>query len=306
MNRRTRISGSRVRGISFTDKGEGLMPRQDVRVLLGWMERDEAIATQLGSRLPTQGEDVGAQLNRWTDAQRAVAARPAYDLQTPVLDPLPEQLRQRGEAFLRRPDVAGPYAGWDIAVGMADLTKALSFQKLVTADAVERVAAIDPHDENELFSFCLPDPVDQIQVPASLDQDGRGFAISSANPNLRLLGGQLANINGSQFYGFAMGFGSTYVQVVEFQGRWFVRDGYHRCYGLLRSGVDHIPCLFIRAQNVQQFAGTAPGFFRWDIIFGARPPYLRDFLDDSVAETVQRPVVGKVIRITAQEFAVQL
>ena len=120
------------------------------------------------------------------------------------------------------------------------------------------------------------------------------------------MGGQIATINGQPFYGFAIGFGFPFVQIVEYQGRWFVRDGNHRCLGLLRRGVDRIPCLFIRAQDAQQFGGTAPDHIRGEILFGERPPFLRDFLDDHVSASATRPLIGKVIRIAAAEFSIQL
>ena len=282
------------------------MAHQEIRALLGWMDRDEAIATQLGAHLPSQGQDTTLQQERWNEARERVQAREEYNLPTPTLEPLPVELQERGQVFLQRPDVVGSFQGWDISVGIADLRKVLSFQKLVTADATERVAGIDTADAVALFSFCLPDAAAAIELQAMIDTDHKGFAVASANPNIRVSPGQAVNINGQPFFGFSVGFGSTFVQVVEYQGRWFIRDGYHRCYGLLRAGVEKVPCLFIRARDAQQFGGASQMFFRGEIIFGPRPPFLQDFLDDEVAENATRPVTGKVIRITAQEFGVQL
>jgi len=189
---------------------------------------------------------------------------------------------------------------------MVTLANILSFQKMVTEGAVARVEGSNPGNLHDLFSLCLPAAAAQLQVPASLDQDGRGVSLASSNPNLRIIGAQLAQVNGSPFIGFNLGFGSNFVQVVEYQDRWFIRDGYHRCYGLLRLGIGCVPALFIRAQEVGQLGWNATSFFRWDVIYGPRPPFLVDFLDDDVAENTQRPVAGKVIRITAQEFGIQL
>jgi hypothetical protein len=150
--------------------------------------------------------------------------------------------------------------------------------------------------------LCLPDADQTKEISGTLDNDGKGVSIASANPNLRIMGARQATINGEPFFGFAIGFGLPFVQFVEYQGRWFLRDGYHRSYGLLRRGVRHIPCLFIRARDAQQSGGTAPHFFRGEILFGRRPPFLKDFLSDDVAVDAQRSVTGKVVRITAQEF----
>jgi len=280
--------------------------QQEMRFLLAWCDRDEAVQIQLGSRVPNQGEDTSSQVQSWTIARERLQARPAYNLPTPTLEPLPEELRARGEALLQRPDVTGAFAGYNLSVGMANLHNVLSFQKNILADGVERVSTVDLGDPQALFSACLPDAAEPIQMSGLLDNDGKAFSISSTNPNLRIMGSQLANINGQPFYGFAIGFGLPFVQVVEYQGRWFIRDGYHRTFGLLRKGAERIPCLFIRAHDAQQFGGTAPLHIRGETLFGAHPPFLKDFLDDEVSASAVRPLTGKVLRIAASEFNIHL
>lgn len=282
------------------------MASREIRALLGWMDQQEAVAVQLGGMLPAAGQDTTTQVNTFTQARSSVEARNPYNLPTPVLYPLPAVLLARGEAFLQRPDVAVAFQGWDISVGMAELRNILSFQKIVATDSSQRLAGVDLHDPQVLFSLCLPDAATATQFPVAIDGDGKGYSMSSSNPNLRVLQAQSVIINGQQFFGFVVGFGNNFVQVVEYQGRWFIRDGYHRCYGLLLAGIETIPCLFIRARDSQQFGGAFPAFFRGEILFGSRPPFLVDFLNDSVAHTSSSPVAGKVIRITAQEFGIQL
>jgi hypothetical protein len=85
-----------------------------------------------------------------------------------------------------------------------------------------------------------------------------------------------------------------------------VRDGYHRCYGLLRRGVEHTPCVFIRARNPRELGSENPTFFRYELLFGTHPPSLADFLNDDVASAVTRPAMRKVIRFSAQEFQVEV
>jgi hypothetical protein len=96
------------------------------------MDQAEAIQHQLGARLPDPNEDTSAQVRRWNAAREHVAAREEYALPTPVLEPLPEGLRARGEALMQRTDVTGPFTGWDITVGVVDRDAVLSFQKAVS------------------------------------------------------------------------------------------------------------------------------------------------------------------------------
>jgi hypothetical protein len=106
------------------------------------------------------------------------------------------------------------------------------------------------------------------------------------------------------FIGFTISFGSPFVQVAEYNGRWFVRDGYHRCFGLLRQGITRIPCVFVKPRSFAELGAAAPGFFPYEVLFGDRPPYLRDFLDDSVAVTAKQTAQRRAIRIRAEEFIV--
>ncbi len=95
----------------------------------------------------------------------------------------------------------------------------------------------------------------------------------------------------------------SYLQIVQYRGRSFVRDGYHRAAGLLRRGVFVAPCIFINAQSFDQ-VGTPPGSFTYETLFGDRPPTLSDFWDDKVARSIQQVSVRKVVRVRGEEFVV--
>ena len=282
------------------------MPTQQVRALLAWMDKDEGVQLQLGMRIPAPGEDTAVQVARWEAARQRMQAREEHSDSTPALEPLPAELKERGQALMQKPEIVAAFQGQAWTVGVADLRKLLSYQKSVSSDAVERAAAIEDADWQALFSFCLPVEGGPLPMPATVDPDGKGIAFSSPNPKLRVDGSTFATVNGQPFFGFRISFGLPFVQVVEYQERWFLQDGYHRCYGLLRRGITHVPCIFIHAREARQFGGAASGFFRAEVLFGARPPFLRDLLDDEVSVTATKAMTGKVIRISAQEFNVQL
>ena len=173
---------------------------------------------------------------------------------------------------------------------------------------MEREAGVNPSaSKYVLFSVCLPDATAQPNLLAVLDEDKKALSIASDNPNLRVLGFGSNPGAGQVFHGFSVALLPSYVQIVEYQGRWFVRDGYHRCFGLLSRGIHRIPCIFIRARNADEFGGNNPTlFFRWEILFGERPPFLKDLLDDAVSATGSRTATRKVVRISADEFSVQI
>jgi hypothetical protein len=145
------------------------------------------------------------------------------------------------------------------------------------------------------------------------DHDGNGFALSSLNLNLRVVGMNVgeALISVSpqgppkkvQAFTFFVSMGDGYVQVAQYQGRSFLRDGYHRAAGLLRANVSRVPAVVIDAPSYQ-FITPAPGLFDHEIAFSDHAPRLTDFWDDSVSvNALQRPV-RKVVRIRAEVFVV--
>ncbi len=253
---------------------------RSIRCLLAWMPEGEALNTLLG-HLAVPGENTQAQRETWETARKANNARPAFQAPAAVLEDLPEELRERGAAFSQRPDVIGAFQSMDWKVGMADLSRVLSYQKVVVEEhAMERVdAAIQANELQSIFSFCLPDPVGPEALQGAM-ADQKGITFSSLNPNLRVAGLAGSQIDVAiapgqattkqQFIGFVINFGAPFVQVAEYSGRWFVRDGYHRCFGLLRRGITKIPCVFVRARSFAELGAANPAFFPYEVLFSER------------------------------------
>ena len=291
------------------------MERQ-VRVLLAWLDRAEAISMLLG-HVPGPNDDIAAQVATWEAARNAMLASEPYTRPTPVLEEVPPELSERAQAFRQRPDVVSVFQNLEWTVGIVDLRTLLSFQKVVVEEqAVERVSGASADDLNALFSLCLPEPGGNVTLNAIIDHDQKGITFSSLNPNLRVVGHVIQEMEvwpaagqpgqKMKFVGFAINFGVRFVQLAEYNDRWFVRDGYHRCYGLLRQEINRIPCVFIRAHNIQELGAQAPGFFNYEVLFGDRPPFLTDFLDDSVSVFARQRATRKVVRVTAEEFVVEV
>ncbi len=283
-------------------------PQRRVRSLLGWLSEHEGVTTLLGHP-PMLGEDVTAQRANWQAAHAAVQGRTPYS---------PGQVvvtgdRSKLDEIARRPELAGHFSGLNWRIEMVDLEYVLSFQKVIILDgANERIGNAD-RDEAELFNLCIPVEQDGSLASISTDPDGKGFAFSSLNPNLRIAGSHAGHAQMSPGIGVpplkVMAFtlfaftGSSYLQVVRYRDRCFVRDGYHRATALLRRGVRIAPCIFIEARNLGEL-GCPQGSLTEDVLYGDRPPRLADFWDDTVAREVSQPAIHKVIRIRGDEFVI--
>jgi hypothetical protein len=289
------------------------MPRP-VRTLFAWLAQEQAVVAQL-ERQPRAGEDLTVQVQRWEVSRQALNARPAYQQANLVLEALPETLRERAEQFRQNPDTRSTLRGLDWELGIVDLRSVLSFQFSVTLERInQRLGGVQADQWNELFSLCLPDipSLEELRFASQIEE--RAFTISTTNPNLRILAPIQAVVSlapdpstpARNFpqVGFAIDFGTPFVQIVEFQQRWFVRDGYHRCYGLMQRGIYRIPCVFVRARDFSETGANRPGFVAQEALLGAHPPLVSDFLDDAFAINTQQPSMVKVVRVVAQEFAV--
>jgi hypothetical protein len=142
----------------------------------------------------------------------------------------------------------------------------------------------------------------------------RSLTVTSLNPNLRVVRPVIfepkhgepssAGLDARKTLGFTVGADPSFVQIAEYKSRLFLRDGYHRCYALLSGGVTRIPCIFIKVQDLREIGAGNPGTFSPDVLSSDRPPFVRDFLNDQVAVTVDDDALIKVVRIVAEEFTV--
>ena len=284
--------------------------KQGVRVLLPWLDRREALVALLGFRLPLAHEEVSA-LSALYDVQVAARrARLPFDLPPPDLEPLPDSLAERGEAFLASLS-SSLVKERNLRVGIIDLSQVLSFQKVVAVEAAEkRVQGVTQDDWQSLVDLCLPVVRAGEQIQGVFDKDGGGLTISSDNPNLRVSPVQQVKRGpngGEELIGFNVTFGMAHVQVTRYQDRCYLKDGYHRSYGLLARGIRRIPCVLSDSLTFADVMGAAAAaFIAQEHLTGPHPPRVSDFLDPNLSALTQQQMFRKVVRIRAEEFVVNL
>ena len=279
------------------------------RGLIGYMPRDEAIATLQGGTLVAGATPPPTLVDTWQRAKQAAESRSPVKISNPIVEAPPE-LKSILEAAQRRQDLIATLSPHKWRLAAIDISKPLlSYQRVIVVDdAVERVSKGNPDDPATLLDICLPEG-QTIQMEGGFDPIQNAFTTSSLNPNLRVAGfaavdtaGPAASTN--KVFGFALSFGSSFVQLVEYRNRWMIRDGYHRIYGLLKRGIRLIPGVVIEARSFEETGAARPGFFNYELLYGDRPPLIGDFLDDQLSAEIPIPAVRKVIRIRAEEFAI--
>jgi hypothetical protein len=290
--------------------------QQSGRALVGWLrDDDEAIQALLG-RGPMPTDDLQPIRDRITQCRAAVDMRQPYQMVNPFVDPGENQAAL--DAIAARPQLQATFASHQWRVCMVNLTEVLAYQKVIKTDGLEHRLAPVVEDGSRLYEFCLPTEQPPPPQGALVDSDQKGFTVSSLNPNLRIAGGHLTNVQVSPGPGqparpmqgivMLVYMGSSYVNVASYRDRIFLRDGYHRTAGLLRAGITIAPCVHIEARSFEELLGRpwAPGLFTYETLYGDRPPRLADFWDEQVASDVKQVATRKVIRVRGEEFVVQV
>lgn len=291
-------------------QGEEVAQRP-LRVLTAWLSEQEAMLHLLG-RPPMPQEDLTVVSQKISACKASLAARPVFVPKNPVIDVGDDPMLQ---AMKERPEIRAAFTGLAWYPAMVNLHKVIAFQKIISVEGLEARVVSAHRGKEQLLELCLPTNQPLPPSAALVDPDGKGFTVSSHNPNLRITGGQgeaevspgpgLPTVR-MQALMFFVSLGASYMQVAHYKGRYLIRDGYHRGAGLLREGIDVVPCILIDAKNFDEVVvGQPQAFLPYEVLFGDRPPQLADFWDDDVAHTLLRPAVRKVVRARGDEFVVQ-
>ena len=285
--------------VSTAEPGGAPRIVRPARALIGWMPIEQAERVQHGNRhdVPVSDESKA----RAQDARAAVAARPAGVDQTDVVRPSPPELAPHITALQQHPMAAPFFAeGWQAC--LVDLRKVCAVQPNVFVDhATERVRDVNPADVVSVAAVSLPIPEDT-KLPVQFDESKNLWSVTAPNPNLRIIGHFGTSVQPHVAgFGFAVTISTSFLQVARFQGRAFLRDGYHRAVGFLERGVTIVPAI-TREFGPLEDLGLPAGMLPQGAYFGDRPPSLPDYLDDAVSVKVQLPAFQKMIVIQGLEM----
>lgn len=202
-------------------------------------------------------------------------------------------LRATLQSELGRPDLLREMSGLDWSLDVVGLRNLISFQRRLSFDPILEPRLMPSGSGGDGLLACAFS-VARKPVFDSTMRDDRTLIIRSENPNVQI------TLSGGAFCA-TVTTGSPFVEVAEFRGRWFLRDGYHRCYQFLRKGLDTVPAVIVRARSLNELGAVSPKFFSEEVLFSQRPPMLIHFLDDDLTATYFRPRLVKVLRVTVEE-----
>lgn len=287
--------------VQRTGSADGLIKvTRPARALIGWMAPEQARLSLAGRRMDQVDRQEFAE--RVERAHLAVASRsPGVD-QTLAVSPLPDALSGHIDSLRQNPLCAQYFReSWQIA--MVDLSAVCAAQPHVYTDhATERVVGVDPADVTSLARVSLPIPVPTTTLAAQFDESKQAWIFSSPNPNLRIAGHFQAQAQpGVNVFGFAVALSASFLQVAIYRDRYLLRDGYHRAFGFLKSGITRVPA-FVKEFTTFDELALPRGMLSLDAFLGDRPPLLPDYLNDEVSAEVVMPATQRVVLIQGLEL----
>jgi hypothetical protein len=208
-----------------------------------------------------------------------------------------------GEAFLNlssRSDLVAEMIGLKWALGVVDLRTLIAFQRRLFFNAdVPKITIPSPQDWPGLLSLCFGPP-QPVQCDLIEETESKSLIMQSTNPNLHI------RLTADAASPIRVHSGSPFFEVACLRDRWFLRDGYHRAYALLKAGVFEVPAVIVKAETLEELGAVEPWFFPEGVLFSATPPYVCDFLNDDLVLEYDRPPLVKTIRITMEEILAPL
>jgi hypothetical protein len=277
------------------------------RALIGWMPEREAqimLAIPLAPATP-----LPEHVRRVKAAHAAVRSRPTGIDQTNVFSAIGGELRDYLSEFQEHPNYK-QYIASGCSIRIANLNELCALQPVVHLDYLDhsdqlkeltRRAVQD--DMISLVRITLP-MSPSVDLPVQFDQERNAWIIRSRNPDTRIIGHFRAQVEVApglfgMGYGFCIALLPSFVQVVLYRGRYFLKDGYHRSLALLEKGITHIPVIYqeiVESQNLE-----LEGRFPDEIILGTHPPQLPDYFRDDVAAAGFHLASQKTIEIQSME-----
>jgi hypothetical protein len=224
-------------------------------------------------------------------ARGLIVARPPFQTASALIDTT--ALRDNLARQMSRRDLQAEMAGLDWSLGVIDLRLLLAFQRRLVLNPnapPTSVPSADDWDALMDISFASPQ-----EVVCDVVRCESAVLLRSANPNLQL------RISDDASRPITVHAGSPFFEVAQYRERWFLRDGYHRAYSLLRAGVFRVPAVIVHARTVEELGATRPWFFPEEVLFSLTPPRVTDFLDDELVLEYDRIPLIKTLRVTVEE-----
>ena len=184
-------------------------------------------------------------------------------------------------------------------------------QRAVNLDFVERLQKeyAQKNKVDELINICLS-PTREMPPLQHLEIGNSTHVFTSPNLDVRFLGAffkkyqtedsrfaALGGIPVAAIISF-VGYGASSVNVIRFQDRIVLNNGFHRVFALRSLGITHIPVVVQIVNNFQlEFPPLVAGLPREYLIGHPRPVLMKDFFHDNFCINLKAKSRVKVVTL---------
>jgi hypothetical protein len=214
-----------------------------------------------------------------------------------------EETRNLSDDLARRSAAvaaSGEFDGLNWQLAIVDLRKLIAFQRQIRFASHDSLQIEPMPNWQHLLDLGLPLQRTLPHYAVSANSGGKSLTIRSECPNLtvRFAHGTDSSLGSVQLVVHS---GSPYFEIASYRGRWFLRDGYHRSFFLLKQGMYHLPAVVVHAETLAELGAIGYRFFSEETLFCERPPMVTDFLDEEMVACFSGPTQEKFIQISIQE-----
>jgi len=225
------------------------MPR-DGLLLVGYLNEDAAVDYMKKRCSNSFTHDESSLRTAWREAYKKVQSPVAW-LHPSVLRDIPPNLKHHTDLIEQDAEFAEVLDGMDYKFQVIEIDPLLAFQ--VDIDFARSDQACAGINQNpsiaEMLPRCLPTTKDTISFTTHLPASGKkGIVLETENRNVVAKDAEYWGIDaqdGLHTAGIKIGARPSLIQVVKFGSKYFLKNGYHRAFGLRKRGATEMPCLLL-------------------------------------------------------------
>jgi hypothetical protein len=228
-------------------------------------------------------------------AQQLVSGRASFESSGALLEDKTAAIQDLLARHASRSDLLAEMTGLNWSLGVVDLRKLIAFQRRIASSSSQPTSPT-PHVDDWPALAAVSFGASKLPEYEIIRKPGANtIVLRSCNPNLSL---RFFDDPSSPVSVHA---GSPFFEVAKYRDRWFLRDGYHRAYDLLRANIFRTPAVIVYARTLEELGATQPWFFNEETLLSAMPPRVIDFLDDALVLEYNRPLLIKTVSVNIEE-----
>jgi hypothetical protein len=233
-------------------------------------------------------------------AATARLGQPIANFGVPDIRDLPGSHTTYADALLLLPWVALTFPGITRDdIKLVEVDPLLAFQFTVDLSRCDHHCGyLSGHPTiDQLFATCLP--TTQPSENFNFLIQNQSAIIKSRGLNLRV---RAQGIFNNEIAGIVFAAALPLVQVVRFNGGYYLHNGYHRAFGMRRAGATHIPCILRDVPDVQTVGIRDDGStFSEALLTSINPPTVGHFTQGRAAD-VQIRATSRILHVSWSDY----